>query len=337
MSGDVVAAAEHGLAPWPADKAGKEDDGIPGSNGASEIKGSTATEVTTSATKPADLLIRLNDDPALGFCVYAARPFRRGERLFEERTALEATHDAHKEGVRNVWERYSQQSAERRRALHGSFPHLAWANGVDALEAADARTLVGSLLTPASKRLVIDNRLSAEDHMRMRPDWGHGGHGGHCGRPAASEEGPTTRQQYSHAVSISPKAAVRAKAALYGLFKKPLRPQDVHCSSPEDEAEKEAEKRARAETLEWFSRYAFRLKPEASFAKPGGNYQAAVYLLTDLINHRCGGFQNCRVSADVGTIAVLALRDIAAGEEVTINYSKDVKDFQCKGECCVKK
>ncbi|CAK7211955.1 hypothetical protein SBRCBS47491_001299 [Sporothrix bragantina] len=310
MSGDVVAAAEHGLAPRPA------DDDIPDSSAVSKAGNKSEDNKGVTATPSADLLIRLNDDPALGFCVYAARPYRRGERLFEERTALEATHDAHKEGVRNVYERYCQQSVERRRALHGSFPHLAWANGVDAQEAADARTLVGSLLTATSKGLKIDNRLTAADHMRMRPDWG---------RPAEETTGHVS------GIVSSPKPAIRAKAALYGLFKKPLPPQDVLS------AEDEAEKKARAETLEWFSRYAFRLKPEASFNKPGGNYQAAVYLLTDLINHRCSGFQNCRVSADVGTIAVLALRDIAAGEEVTINYSKDVKDFQCKGECCVKK
>ncbi|CAK7563473.1 MAG: hypothetical protein SEPTF4163_001342 [Sporothrix epigloea] len=305
MSGDAVAAAEQSVTPRPA------DDGIPDNR--------KRTEVTRVAGKPAaDLLVRLNDDPALGFCVYAARPYRRGERLFEERTALEATHDAHKEGVRNVYERYCQLSAKRRRALHGSFPYLAWANGVDAQEAASARTLVGSL---AKGRLVIDNRLTAADHMQMRPD---------RGRPA--EEWPGTRKSLAGPPPPPPKKASRAKTALYGLLMRPAAAQDVP-SSPEEDAEK----RARAETLEWFSRYAFRLKPEASFVKPGGNHQAAVYLLTDLINHRCGGFQNCRVSADVGTISVLALRDIAAGEEVTINYCKDVKDFQCKGECCLRK
>ncbi|CAK7270123.1 hypothetical protein SEPCBS57363_003944 [Sporothrix epigloea] len=307
MSGDAVAATEQSLTPRPA------DDGIPDSKDSKD--NSKSTEVSKVVEKPAaDLLVRLNDDPALGFCVYAARAYRRGERLFEEGTALEATHDAHKEGVRNVYERYCQLSAERRRALHGSFPYLAWANGVDAQEAASARTLVGSL----AKGLVIDNRLTAADHMQMRPDGGR-----------SVEEGPGTPGSLA---GTPPKKASRAKTALYGLLKWPAAPQDVP-SSPEEDAEK----RARTETLDWFSRYAFRLKPEASFVKPGGNHQAAVYLLTDLINHRCGGFQNCRVSADVGTISVLALRDIAAGEEVTINYCKDVKDFQCMGECCLRK
>ncbi|CAK7270235.1 hypothetical protein SEPCBS119000_003984 [Sporothrix epigloea] len=291
----------------------------PADDGVSDTKDSReSTEATsekrTTGTLGADLVVRLNDDPVLGFCVYAARPFCRGERLFEERTALEATHDAHKEGVRNVYERYCQLSADRRRALHGSFPYLAWANGVDAQEAASARTLVGSL----AKGLVIDNRLTAADHMQMRPDGG---------RPV--EDGPGALGKLGG--SSSPKMAAKAKTALFGLLKRPAVSQDV--TSPE----LDAEKRARAETLDWFSRYAFRLKPEASFVKPGGNHQAAVYLLTDLINHRCGGFQNCRVSADVGTISVLALRDIAAGEEVTINYAKDVKDFQCKGDCCLRK
>ncbi|KJR81748.1 uncharacterized protein SPSK_00853 [Sporothrix schenckii 1099-18] len=277
------------------------------------------------SSPPADLQIRLNDDPALGFCVYALRPYRRGERLFEERTALEATHDAHKDGVRNVYERYCQQSPERRRALHGSFPYLAWANGIDAQEAAAARTLVGSLLTSKGRQPVIDNRLTAEDHMRMRPD------GGVRPTDAAS---PTAEKMDGPSTPVV--AALRAKAALRGLFKRSASLASL-ADADDDGVADPADKRARAETLDWFSRYAFRLKPNASFAKPGGNHQAAVYLLTDLINHRCGGFQNCRVSADVGTIAVLALRDIAAGEEVTINYSKDVKDFQCKGECCVKK
>ncbi|CAK7222424.1 hypothetical protein SEUCBS140593_004896 [Sporothrix eucalyptigena] len=310
MSGDIVAAVDNGVPPRPAED--NVRDSIKGEVRSQTSEAPPSGAASTPPPRPADLQIRLNDDPALGFCVYVLRPYRRGERLFEERTALEATHDAHRDGVRNVYERYCQQSAERRRALHGSFPHLAWANGVDAREAAEARNLVGSLLTPTSKNLVIDNRLTAADHMRMRPDWGID----------------------EHSVPVMPptKPASRAKAALFGLFHKRAQ-QESSAGSVEDEAER----RARAETLDWFSRYAFRLKPEASFVKPGGNHQAAVYLLTDLINHRCGGFQNCRVSADVGTIAVLALRDIAAGEEVTINYSKDVKDFQCKGECCVKK
>lgn len=311
MSEDVVGA----VAARPA------DDSTAGEAQAEQKAQTPQDTVVASLPKQADLIIRLNDDPALGFCVYASRPYRRGERLFEERTALEATHDAHPEGIRNVYDRYCQMGVDRRRALHGSFPHLAWANGVDAQEAAAARTLVGSLLTPSSRGLVIDNRLTAEDHMRMRPDGGVSGGAG----PAADK-----KDKKESGVAAP---ALRAKAAFRGLFKR-----SSSTASLADLTDEEiADKRARTETLDWFSRYAFRLKPEISFAKPGGNHQAAVYLLTDLINHRCGGFQNCRVSADVGTIAVLALRDIAAGEEVTINYSKDVKDFQCKGECCVKK
>ncbi|KAL1901926.1 hypothetical protein Sste5346_001631 [Sporothrix stenoceras] len=309
MSEDVVGA----VAARPTD-----DTATGGEKTQTETQPAQSPDTASPRSKPADLQIRLNDDPALGFCVYALRPYRRGERLFEERTALEATHDAHPEGIRNVYERYSQMGVDRRRALHGSFPHLAWANGVDAQEAAAARTLVGSLLTPTSRGLVIDNCLTAEDHMRMRPDGGVLGNAG----PAAEKK--------ESAVAAP---AQRAKAAFRGLFKRSSSTTSL-ADLTDDEI---VEKRARTETLDWFSRYAFRLKPEISFAKPGGNHQAAVYLLTDLINHRCGGFQNCRVSADVGTIAVLALRDIAAGEEVTINYSKDVKDFQCKGECCVKK
>ncbi len=334
---------------------------------------------------PADLQVRLNDNPALGFCVYALRPFYRGETLFRERTALEATHDADRRGVRNVYQRYCGLSPERRHALHGSFPHLAWANGVDAHEAADARALVGSRLLRPAKRggsarnvTVLDIQLTAEDHMRMRPDWAdiiaagktvtpapsHDAHinGGFSAEPTPPESpalstfsksrGPRALSALSNMLTFGRRSRSASdddedrpsglyKACSVGSSSNGSRSGSRHRGSDSRSASRSASAhavadpdRARRETLNWFSRYAFRLKPGSAFAQAGSHHQAAVYLLTDLINHRCVGFQNCRVAAEVGTIAVVALRDIAVGEEVTINYSKDVKDFQCKGECC---
>ncbi|OAA60954.1 set domain containing protein [Niveomyces insectorum RCEF 264] len=321
---------------------------------------SASSAVPRDLSQPADLQVRLNVDPALGFCVYALRPFARGERLFRERTALEATHDADPRGVRNVYDRYCRLSPARKRGLHGSFPVLAWANGVDAHEAAAARTLIGSriLRDPRSggQRLVLDIALTAADHIRMRPDSGQQLPSLETAAPVASS-GASERLQPT---------TTWARAALADLFfRRKVQSRDTspapaplsvagdvpgggESSGPGSAAAAPvfaavavapppSPDAARRETLTWFSRYAFRLKPNSAFGQTGGHHQAAVYLLTDLINHRCAGFQNCRVAAEIGTIAVVALRDIAAGEEVTINYSKNVKDFQCKGECCVRK
>ncbi len=89
---------------------------------------------------------------------------------------------------------------------------------------------------------------------------------------------------------------------------------------------------ARSQTLEWFGRYAFRLDPADTFT--GEPSQAGVYLLTGLVNHRCPGFFNCRVVAGIDEIKLVAERDIAPGEELTINYGKAKKDFSCRGPCC---
>jgi len=57
-------------------------------------------------------------------------------------------------------------------------------------------------------------------------------------------------------------------------------------------------------------------------------------LVSCLINHSCPGFFNCKVVADVDEIALIAERDIAIGDELTINYAKAKKDFTCRGPCC---
>jgi len=91
-------------------------------------------------------------------------------------------------------------------------------------------------------------------------------------------------------------------------------------------------KDARSKTLEWFARYAFRLEPSSTISQ--GHSQAGVYLLTGLINHRCPGHFNCRVATTVDEVKLIAERNIACGEELTINYQKDKRDFSCRGPCC---
>lgn len=330
------------------------------------------------AVAPPDLQVRLNDDPALGFCIYAKRAFRRGEVLFTERTALEATHHPDPRGVRNVYRYYSRMSPKRRKALHGSFPMLAWANGVDPFEAAEARFLIGSNVT--TKGFVLDMALSAEDHMRMRPDMAileegepasgwwmsaqfwltgrktkdaltglfHGGSGSSGSRGNSRDGG---RSKSASASRTRSRSRVKTWQRSRGSgsddetdnddakSRRSFRSMGSHKSrlsqrSSSDDKPAPADKEfAERETLKWFSRYAFRLKPGAAFTDSGGQ-QAAVYLLTDLLNHRCSPCQNCRVQTRIGFASVIAERDIAPGEEVTINYNKAVKDFECKGECC---
>lgn len=44
------------------------------------------------------------------------------------------------------------------------------------------------------------------------------------------------------------------------------------------------------------------------------------------INHSCG--PNCEAEHDAGRIWILALRDIAAGEELSFNYGYDLEDYR---------
>jgi len=45
-----------------------------------------------------------------------------------------------------------------------------------------------------------------------------------------------------------------------------------------------------------------------------------------LLNHSCA--PNCEAQLQDGRIWILAIRDIAAGEEITFNYGYDLEDFQ---------
>ena len=216
------------------------------------------------------LQVRLVDEK-IGFRVFALRSFAKGEQLFRERIALEATYHAHPKGTRNVYERYKGLSAARRAAMHGAFPVLAAVNGIDAKTAAASRQLIPSRLI--SPQAAVDIVVTAEQHMRMRP-----------------------RQS-------------RCRRFL-GHWRKD----------------------AKQETLEWFTRYAFRLEPSSTVSQ--GRSQAGVYLLTGLINHRCPGHFNCRVVTSVDEVKLIAERNIADGEELTINYQKDKRDFSCRGPCC---
>lgn len=324
------------------------------------------------------LQVRLNEDPNLGFCVYALRRFKCGDVLYTERTAIEAIHHPDHRGIRNVYLYYSKMSQERRSALHGAFPVLAWANGVDAYEAAEGRTLIGSRIT--TRGFTLDICLTAEDHIRMRPDV-----------PVLLRTRPSRRQLPEQAASTAATAvstvrskSKKTKSVFSELFRATTHPADGGSrsksmsriggkswsrkgfarGSDEDEGDEGDDAKshrsfksvssrlsqrssgasrsghdrdkdwAQRETLKWFGRYAFRLKPGTAFLQSGADQAAAVYLLTDLINHRCSPCQNCRVQPKIGFISVIAERDIEVGEELTINYNKNKKDFDCRGECC---
>ena len=298
----------------------------------------------------AGIQIRLNDDPALGFCVFAQQRYEPGDVLYTERSALEATHDVYKEGPRDVYQVYRRYMPGRKQKLHGSFPYLAWANNVDPYEAAECRYLITSNVT--SKNVRIDIQLSAADHIRMRPDSalilpaeevaapagaeaaGAGGELADGSESATSSAGsPVTR-----AVSVfSSFLAPLAKWPLYGLASEAPDPEaaaDAALAATNALPPPATRKKAQAETVSWFSRYAFRLLPEHAFPGTGKNHQAAVYLLTDLINHRCHKQNNCRVKTTLGKVSLVAEKTIQPGDEITIDYNKDVKDFVCRAECC---
>ena len=122
----------------------------------------------TPAPRQPILQVKLVDEK-IGFRVFALRNFTKGEQLYRERIALEATHHAHTNGTRNAYERYRRLSAARRDAMHGAFPALAAANRVDAETAAASRRLIPSRLVGAAA--VVDIVVTAEQHIRMRPRW----------------------------------------------------------------------------------------------------------------------------------------------------------------------
>ncbi|EFW99513.1 set domain containing protein [Grosmannia clavigera kw1407] len=340
---------------------GPPEDGIPPTSSSPSLAGHA-------------LQVRLNKDPNLGFCVYALRRFDRGDVLYTERTAIEALHHPDHRGVRNVYQYYTNMSHERRAALHGAFPMLAWANGVDAYEAAEGRTLIGSRVI--TKGFNLDICLSAEDHIRMRPDMPVQLRRQSPGRQPAEQtvstaattvstirlKGKKTRSAFSelfhptaHLVERDNRSkstsriggkSWRRKGRGWGAddenedakshrsfksvssWKSRMSQRSIPGGAGRDKDW------AQRETLKWFGRYAFRLKPGTAFLESATDQAAAVYLLTDLINHRCAPYQNCRVQPKIGFVSVIAERDIEVGEELTINYNKSKKDFDCKGECC---
>ncbi len=208
-------------------------------------------------------------DERLGFRIFALQGFAKGEVIYRERIALEATHHVNPHGTRDAYERYLSLPKCRRDLLHSAFPALAAANDVDPGAADFSVGSIGAMLLGGR---TVDVKITAEQHRRM--GW-------------------------------TPASASWALARAWN-----------------------GKKRA---TLDWFSRYAFRLDPTATLTE--GRYQAGVYLLTGLINHRCQGFFNCRVVTDVGEIRLVAERGIVAGEEITINYGA-TRTFSCRGECC---
>lgn len=312
----------------------------------------------------ADIEVRLNDDPALGFCVFALRQYNPGDVLYTERTALEATHDVYKEGPRLAYNVYRGYSDTRKQKLHGSFPYLAWANNVDPHEAAECRHLITSNITSRNVRVNIN--LSAADHIRMRPDSAlileevaaeHRANAASADAdatsqssrgtsikasevPAAGAVTPTTPgSPVAKVVSLfSSMFAPIAKLAMYDLAPEPVDPesaQDAALAATNSLPPPTTTKKARAAVITWFSRYAFRLLPEHAFPNTGKNHQAAVYLLTDLINHRCKRTNNCKVRTALGKVSLVAEKKIQPGEEITIDYLKEYKDFVCRAECCV--
>ncbi|EPE08891.1 set domain containing protein [Ophiostoma piceae UAMH 11346] len=328
----------------------------PQSQSGTAASSSPAPPPSSPLQPSAGIQIRLNDDPALGFCVFALQRYAPGDVLYTERSALEATHDVYKEGPRDVYQVYRRYMDGRKQKLHGSFPYLAWANNVDPYEAAECRHLITSNVT--SKNVRIDIQLSAADHIRMRPDsalilpeeevvapvGAEAGGAGSTGTnaveladgsesAASSVESPVAR-----AVSVfSSFLAPLAKWPLYGLASETPDPDaaaDAALAATNKLSPPATRKKAQAETVSWFSRYAFRLQPEHAFPGTGKNHQAAVYLLTDLINHRCNRLNNCRVKTMLGKVSLVAEKTIQPGEEITIDYNKDVKDFVCRAECC---
>jgi len=63
--------------------------------------------------------------------------------------------------------------------------------------------------------------------------------------------------------------------------------------------------------------------------------QAAVYLITSLLNHRCPSTNNCRVLIHNDVAEVRTTKQVRAGEELWIDYGNDVsRRFRCVGACC---
>ena len=62
------------------------------------------TPFESTAAHQATLQVKLIDEK-IGFRVFTLRGFTKGEQLYRERIALEATHHAHPNGMRNAYER----------------------------------------------------------------------------------------------------------------------------------------------------------------------------------------------------------------------------------------
>ncbi len=234
-------------------------------------------------------------DAKVGFGVFALAHLQAGQQVYRERSALRATHHADSRGTRDAYERYLGLPPARRDAMHGAFPALAAVNGVAPDDAAEFRGLVGSLVRGGSA--VVDTAITADEHR-------------------AAETAARRRLQSRRRLHHLSRALSRKKK------------KDVIDNSTRLE---------RQEVLDWFGRYAFRLDLCSTFTVSGSCHarsQAAVFLLTGLVNHRCRGFFNCRVISDMDGIRLVAERHIAPGEELTIDYGKSTKGFSCRGPCC---
>ncbi len=114
-------------------------------------------------------------------------------------------------------------------------------------------------------------------------------------------------------------------------------------------SEKPTRSRRRQVSRDFFKHYAFQVRPPKPAAKAPSlePSKACIYLLGSLINHCCSGNPgpNCEFQIGPGglakfiendAIAIRATRDIMVGEELTINYGKRRKGFDCQCESCAK-
>jgi len=219
---------------------------------ATDSKAAPLVALPAEAPEPPLLQVKLVDEK-VGFSVFASRAFDRGETIYRETIALQATHHPHRKGTRDAYERYCSLPDFRRNAMHGAFPTLAAVNGVEPDDAAGCRQLLGSLIVGGA---TVDICLTADEHKKMRPPprtfpwWPR--------RPNARSE---TLSMSSERIFYSSPGSLSLQTAS-GLLTSPA-------------------------CLEWFCRYAFRLLPISTLNQR--HDQAGVYLLSSLLNHRYVG------------------------------------------------
>ncbi len=101
---------------------------------------------------------------------------------------------------------------------------------------------------------------------------------------------------------------------------------------------------------DFFKEYAFQVRPPNSATRAPSQEpsKACIYLLGSLINHCCAGSPGPNCEFQIGpsglskfveekAIVVRARRDIPAGQQLSINYGKLRKGFDCHCETCDRK